>query len=299
MNKPELLLGLILLVMAAAPVVGLSVISYNQTSIYYIETGLPSGGSTWSVNVGGQNYTAPVGTMITVRSLVSSDYVNYTIEPVTSGGTTYYAAPSEGSTYIYNTISIHFSAQQPAPTRYSWEFVETGLSILATWSVTMDGQTVYAEGTSSLEFMNLPAGAYAFTVVPPSGWNVSPESGTASVTSDGSTPLVFTQQAISSNSTSTTTTTGSGSGSETVTISWAIDGQVINPNIAGPYNFSSKTLQFSAQASGGPVSSVYLVVNGAGQSKRISLVNSGSSWTGSYTVPSYGTYDIYGYYIPA
>lgn len=77
-------------------------------------------------------------------------------------------------------------------------------------------------------------------------------------------------------------------------MSWTVNGQPVSA--AGPYNFSTLTLSFVGTASGSGISAVKAYVySGTSTSSPIATVTftqSGNTWSGSWTAPSYGVYTI-------
>ncbi|MDG7035097.1 MAG: hypothetical protein JRM78_02625, partial [Nitrososphaerota archaeon] len=84
MNRVEVVLGVILLILAVTPSMGLMIASSGgSTTInaYFLENGLPAG-LTWSVTSGGASYSSGSGYSIAVPSPTSSVEINFTIPDV-------------------------------------------------------------------------------------------------------------------------------------------------------------------------------------------------------------------------
>ncbi|MDG7041568.1 MAG: hypothetical protein JRN22_00755 [Nitrososphaerota archaeon] len=292
MNRVEVVLGVILLILAVTPTMGLMIISQggggsSTVNAYFIENGLPSG-STWSVTAGGVSYSGNAGSYIVVTSPSSTVDFSYTVPDVTYGGVTYAPNYPYGTLSASSTLTVTFSPE-PSSTAsvFSWDFVSTGLSG-AGFSVTMDGQTEYAITSASPAeaiFAGIPAGTYSFTITPPSDYSASPSSGTVTISGNGQTIISFS---------STSSTSSSSSGSSAPTMSWTVNGQPVSA--AGPYNFSTLTLSFVGTASGSGISGVKAYVySGTSTSSPIATVTftqSGNTWSGSWTAPSNGVYTI-------
>ncbi len=147
---------------------------------YYIvrvnETGLPSG-TPW-------------------LSDVYANYVQTTVSTVAyafQNGTWYYffsaegyaASPSLGQVVVAGadvTVNVTFS---PLP---RVTFVETGLPLYTSWSVTFNGSALFGYGTTLSTFV--ANGNYSWNVTIPTGWNVTPANGTVTVSGSNVTVQV-------------------------------------------------------------------------------------------------------------
>ncbi len=74
---------------------------------------------------------------------------------------------------------------------YQVAFTESGLPIGAQWSAPLNG-TTKSSNASTITF-EVPAGTYAFSVGPVSGYSVLPSSGTLTVSSNISQEITFSQ----------------------------------------------------------------------------------------------------------
>jgi len=94
--------------------------NYESEYLYYFnQTGIPSNGPDWTLNVNGQNYTLSPTQTLTIISTSSS--LSWTAYNVSANGVVYYPSPSSGTAHPGNT-TITYESQLTA-TGVSNEFV--------------------------------------------------------------------------------------------------------------------------------------------------------------------------------
>jgi hypothetical protein len=94
--------------------------NYESEYLYYFnQTGIPSNGPDWTLNVNGQNYTLSPTQTLTITSTSSS--LSWTAYNVSANGVVYYPSPSSGTAHPGNT-TITYESQLTA-TGVSNEFV--------------------------------------------------------------------------------------------------------------------------------------------------------------------------------
>jgi outer membrane protein assembly factor BamB len=89
-------------------------------------------------------------------------------------------AVANGMLYVgsYDHHLYAFGASSDEQT-YSVTFTASGLPSGTSWNVTFNGQT--QSSTSDTIVFDVPNGVYAFTVIPPGGYEASPSSGSVTV----------------------------------------------------------------------------------------------------------------------
>ena len=137
-----------------------------EHQITFTQTGHPVGES-WSVNLSGQ-VKSTTGNSITY--MMPNGTYSYTV----SGNSHYAAIPSPGMVLVNgaNTAeTIKF-----ALVYYAATFTQTGLPAGSGWSVIINGLPYAATGTTLT--VDLPNGTYVYTMIAPSGYRTTTESGT-------------------------------------------------------------------------------------------------------------------------
>ncbi len=90
-----------------------------------------------------------------------------------------------------NATLIELKPPPNVPQEYPVVFNENGLSNGTSWSVTLDGKTMSSQHPDIV--FSKPNGTYSFSVVPPSGYDATPSSGTISVKGIGTTEIILFQ----------------------------------------------------------------------------------------------------------
>lgn len=145
--------------------------SYDVT---FTETGLMAGAS-WSVTMAGV-LTSSLTT--TIVSTLSNGAYAYTV----GTGAGYTPSPASGSVTVSGgpvNQAIVFTAAAPGTT-FAVTFSETGLAAGTSWSVTLK-DAMLSSTTSTIVFIEIN-GTGAYTVSAASGYDVSPSSGSVTVT---------------------------------------------------------------------------------------------------------------------
>ncbi len=140
--------------------------SLIQFEVTFTQSGHPEG-SLWSVNLGG-DVKSSTGSSITYMES------NGTYDFYITGHSHYKASPDSGKILVYGddvTENIMF-----VNTTYSIVFMETGLPSAGSWGVEVNG-VIYTTDSSSITVMR-GNGTYSYTVSAPTGYTVSPASGT-------------------------------------------------------------------------------------------------------------------------
>ncbi len=183
--------------------------------VTFTETGLPSG-TTWSVYLHGDNFSAPAGSPIGFSEPNGTYY--YSVSTIAAG----YAATIPSGDVVVNghgvTVSVRFIHVYPVT------FTETGLSATATWQVRLN-ETESSESAGYPITFSVPNGSYPYTVSA-SGYTATPASGTVTV-SGASVSVAITFTAVAPPSMHNVTFTESGLPSGTFwTISVFADGLI-------------------------------------------------------------------------
>jgi hypothetical protein len=90
---------------------------------------------------------------------------------------------------IYNDGNATLIELKPPPNEHPVVFNENGMRNGTSWSVTLDGTTMSSQLPDII--FSKPNGTYSFTIVPPSGYNATPSSGTITVTGPGATETIL------------------------------------------------------------------------------------------------------------
>jgi hypothetical protein len=174
-------------------VIGFTAVAPPTYSITFTESGLITG-TNWSVTLNGTT-TYSVGTTV-VFAEPNGTYA-FTVGAV-SGHT---ATPSSGSIPVSGSPvpqAIAFAAIPPSV--YAVTFTEANLPAGTNWSVTLDG--VAKTSISSTIAFNKVNGTFSFTVGPVSGYDISPSSGTLTVSGHAvSQTIAFSAASVSPSST--------------------------------------------------------------------------------------------------
>jgi len=94
--------------------------NYESEYFYYFnQTGIPSNGPDWTLNVNGQNYTLTPTQTLKIASTSSS--LSWTAYNVSTNGVVYYPSPSSGTAHP-GTTTIHYNSEVTA-TGVSNEFI--------------------------------------------------------------------------------------------------------------------------------------------------------------------------------
>src|SRR5712664_4672761 len=90
---------------------------------------------------------------------------------------------------VYNDGNATLIELKPPLQENPVVFNENGLSNGTSWSVTLDGTTMYSRLPDII--FSKPNGTYSFTIVPPSGYYATPSSGTITVKGPGATETIL------------------------------------------------------------------------------------------------------------
>ena len=157
-------------------------------TVRFVESGLALG-TAWSVEVNLTSYASNT----TVVSLALPPGTYYYLVRVPSGYVTAtpfsYFAVVNGSV----TISVTFTSL------FVVTFTETGLPSGASWGVAIAAYRATTNVTSIA--FNVVSGVQNFSISPPTGWTSAPSSGTLTVSSNLSVPVVFSLSGGGSNAT--------------------------------------------------------------------------------------------------
>jgi YVTN family beta-propeller protein len=161
---------------------GFEFVTYEPVlySLTFNESGLPAG-TLWSVSIKG------------VTRSNTSDSITFA-EP--NGNYSWSISPIPGwKTNWSGRATIDGGSASEFPhfvvTSYTVSFVESGLQLGTSWSVTLNSTT--GTGTGEVVFTRVPNGTYNFSVKAVSGFTVKPASGSLAVTgSNASRNLLFT-----------------------------------------------------------------------------------------------------------
>src|SRR5207245_3084559 len=88
-----------------------------------------------------------------------------------------------------NATLIELKPPPNVPQEYPVVFNENGLSNGTSWSVSLDGKTMSSQHPDIV--FSKPNGTYSFSLVPPSGYDATPSSGTISVKGIGTTEIIL------------------------------------------------------------------------------------------------------------
>ncbi len=164
-----------------------SVVFLPSTTAYYAvtftETGLTSGTS-WSVALNGTNQSSTNGT---IQFSMPNGTYSWTVGAVAG----YLPSNASGLVSVVGLPTwVNLTFAPTSAGSYTVTFSETGLRAGTNWSVAVEG--IPYSSTSSTILLTEPNGTYAFSVVPISGYNATPASGTVSVTGASvSQPIAF------------------------------------------------------------------------------------------------------------
>ena len=174
--------------------------------ITFTQSGLPAG-TTWSVSLNGTVLNSSTASITFLE-------VNGTYAYVVGLVAGYSASPASGTVGVHGasvTVGITFSSTLPG--LYSVSFVESGLTLGTSWSVTLNGSFKGAVG-STINFLERN-GTFHYTVGAVSGFTATPSSGNVTVnggpvtvsiafvpttSAEGAVyPVTFTQTGLPSN----------------------------------------------------------------------------------------------------
>ncbi len=163
-------------------------VAISFTAVTYVvtfaEAGLPPGTS-WSVTL---SETTHASMTSTIAFSEANGTFAYTVGHVAG----YTASPSSGSVTVNGAdVSTPVTFTAVPPPTYPVSFIETGLPMGTSWSVTLDG-VPRTSGMSTITFSE-PNGTYAYSVGSVWGYIASPPSGSVIVNGAGvSTSITFT-----------------------------------------------------------------------------------------------------------
>ncbi|MGC8581571.1 MAG: thermopsin family protease [Thermoplasmata archaeon] len=161
---------------------------YNVT---FVENGLPVN-TTWSVTLNGVTQKS-TGNKI-VFSVVNGKY-SYTVSQIAN----YTVSPSNGS-FAVNGSAVSINITYTYIPKYNVTFVENGLPVNTTWSVTLNGVTQKSTG-NKIVFL-VVNGKYSYTVSQIANYTVSPSNGSFAV-NGSAVSITITYTHITSTSSST------------------------------------------------------------------------------------------------
>ncbi len=168
---------------AVVQTITFSVFSGPKYWVNFTESGLPAG-TLWSIDLGGANSASATTTI--AYSLGNGTY-SFTVGTVTG----YRETPSSGTiTVAGKPVSTLVQFTPIGVTTYNISYVETGLPVGTTWSVTQNGSKQSA-AISTIVFI-APKGSYFYTIPNVAGYAPVPFSGYANVTNGNVTvPVTF------------------------------------------------------------------------------------------------------------
>ena len=184
---------------AASQPITFTALPSGQYSLILSETGLPTG-TNWSVTVGSTTHSSTGATISFAE--VNGTY-HYTVGAVTG----YTVSTSSGNVTVNGaskTLTLTFSKSSSLPPgKYAVTFTESGLPSDASWSVTLNGNTL-SSTTVTITFQEVN-GSYTFTVGTVSGYTSSSSSGTVKVNGGpASQPVTFTSSSSNGKTNQTT-----------------------------------------------------------------------------------------------
>ncbi|MDG6905996.1 MAG: hypothetical protein JRN20_09455, partial [Nitrososphaerota archaeon] len=168
--------------------------------VSFIESGLPSG-TLWSATLAGYGTVSSTTDFITFSDvIVDNSYAWSVSSPVSTDSVQYSASPQSGSISVSSSSSSASQSITYSQSTYSVTFANDPLPPTLEWRVTFDGQTKSAYASSSITFVNVPAGSYSWstaTTIPGSAgiqYLASPTSGTISVPSTTFVTIAYVTQ---------------------------------------------------------------------------------------------------------
>jgi DNA-binding beta-propeller fold protein YncE len=162
-------------------------------SVTFDESGLPSGTS-WSIVLNGVTQSG------SGRSLEFASVANGTHSFAVGLLRGYTETPSVGSVTVNGMDVSRTIAFSPVPpSTYTVTFTEVGLPSGTNWSVTLNVTTHYS-ATETVVFSGIANGTYHYSISVPSGYKVSPASGTITVNGGAATQGLSMSSTSSSSS---------------------------------------------------------------------------------------------------
>lgn len=140
-------------------------------SVAFTQSTLPSG-QRWSVTLNGVT-TASTGSQVLFT--VPNGTYSYSVGAVAG----YTAAPSSGMLTVAGPTALVVTFTAIPPATYSVVFTESGLPVGKNWSVTLNGVTEHST-TANVVFSETN-GTYSYSIGPIAGYNVTPTTGSVSV----------------------------------------------------------------------------------------------------------------------
>lgn len=148
-------------------------------------TGLPAG-TPWTATVG---YSTQTGTGSSLSFSLAPGTYNYYVWPASGYG----VSPANGTVHITagntTTVSATFTSYGSTPL-VPVTFSQAGIvSGTASWAAVVPGVGAWSTTATSVT-INVPAGAYAYTVMPTAGYTVASPSGTVTAGSSGASVTI-------------------------------------------------------------------------------------------------------------
>jgi hypothetical protein len=227
--------------------------AYENTSVTFTETGLPSGtgwGVQFDVSQGGNSTGTDVYAYTNAAAWATYNYSVY----APAGWT---PSPGHGTVTTNGaplTVTINFT-----PVTYTTTFSETGLATGASWNVTVDGKVYTGSGPTIA--VPLANGTYNYSVTPiPGYYSIPPSSGSVIVSAHQQTVAVvfmavvytitFTEAGLSSGTTWSVTFGGRTADSSASTLSFSVGNGSYAYSVAGVSGYSLVPSTGTQQVSG-------------------------------------------------
>jgi hypothetical protein len=152
-------------------------------AIHFSETGLPAG-SAWSVRLNNSTHSSLSGT---VSFSAENGSYGYTVAPIEG----YASSPEAGRVAIVGAAA-HIGVVFALPTTFAVNFSEAGLTASSTWSVALNGTTVWSNSTA-LSY-EAGSGSLPFRVSTDGKYFPSPAAGTVNVSGATTVSITFSSQ---------------------------------------------------------------------------------------------------------